>query len=150
MAVPDFGGRGRVIYSLRGAVVTIVAIAGVGAYSAIDRGMNYQEAKASVVMIDRVCDITETTTESDGTTVARGLSDSCSLVEEWETVREKRSKVVSGTATVHVSYVAPQDGSQQTAELKFNGRDDEFYELRAGDEIDVLVFNNDPAKIRKA
>ena len=138
------------VYSLRGAVAAMVFIGGVGVYSTIDRGMNYQAAKASVVMIDRLCDMTETTTEADGTTVARGMRDSCSSVDEWETVKENRSKVVSGTATVHVTYVAPQDGSHQTSELKFNGRDDEFYELKAGDEIEVLVSNDDPAKIRKS
>ena len=137
-------------YSLRGAVAMIVVVGGIGAYSAIDRSMNYQQARASVVMIDRLCDMTETTTETDGTTIARGMRDSCSTVDEWETVREKRTKTVSGTATVHVSYIAPQDGSQQTAELTFSGRDDEFYELNAGDEIDVLVSNDDPSRIRKS
>lgn len=138
------------IYSLRGAVGTMVVLAGVGAYSAIDRGMNYQETKASVVMIDRLCNFTETTTEGDGRTVARGLTDSCSSTDEWEKVRETRSKVVSGTATIHLSYVAPQDGSQQTGQLRYTGRDDEFYEISAGDEIAILVDNEDPTKIRKA
>lgn len=138
------------IYSLRGAVATMVVLAGVGAYSAIDRGMNYQAAKASVVMIDRLCNFTETTTEGDGRTVARGLTDSCSSTDEWEKVRETRSKVVSGTATIHVTYVAPQDGSQQTAKLSYTGRDDEFYEMKAGDEFDILVDNADPTRIRKA
>ena len=138
------------IYSLRGAVATMVVLAGVGAYSAIDRGMNYQAAKASVVMIDRLCNFTETTTEEDGRQVARGLTDSCSSTDEWEKVRETRSKVVSGTATIHLSYVAPQDGSQQTGQLRFDGRDDEFYEIKAGDEIAILVDNADPTKIRKA
>ena len=128
----------------------MVAIAGIGAWTAVDRGMNYQEAKASVVMIDRLCDVTETMTGPDGVTVATSGKDSCSSVEDWETVREKRTKVVSGTATVHVVYIAPQDGSQQTAELKFTGRDDEFYELNAGDEIAVLVANDEPSKVRKA
>lgn len=137
-------------HSLRGAVAAMIFIGGVSVYSAIDRGVNYQAARASVVMIDRLCDMTETTTEPDGRTVARGMRDSCSSVDEWDTVKEKRTKVVSGTATVHLTYVAPQDGSQQTAELKFNGREDEFYELKAGDEIEVLVSNDDPAKIKKS
>jgi hypothetical protein len=51
---------------------------------------------------------------------------------------------------VKVSYTAPQDGSSQTSELYFTSRDDEFYDLQAGDQIDVLVSNDDPSKIRKA
>ena len=136
-------------YALRGMVAGIVVVAGIGACAVVDRGANYQAAKASVVTIDRICNFVETTKE-DGQTVARGLSDSCSSTDEWQTVKEKRNKVVSGTATVHVSYIAPQDGSQQTSELKFDGRDDEFYELKAGDEIQVLVSNDDPTKISKS
>jgi hypothetical protein len=34
-------------------------------------------------------------------------------------------------------------------ELRFDGRDDEFYRLRAGDQVDILVSNSDPTKIRK-
>lgn len=137
-------------HSLRGMVAAIVLVAGVGTCAVIDKGVNYQSARASVVMIDRMCDMTETTTEPDGTTTARGMRDSCNSVEEWETVKEKRNKVVSGTATVHVTYVAPQDGSSQTSQLSFTGRDDEFYELKAGDEFEVLVSNDDPSKIRKS
>ena len=136
-------------YSLRGAVAAMVFIAGVGVYSAIDRGVNYQAAKASVVMIDRMCNFVETSQE-DGQRVARGVTDSCNSTDEWETVKDKRNKVVSGTAVVHLTYIAPQDGSQQTSELKFDGRDDEFYELKAGDEIEVLVSNHDPSKVTKA
>ena len=136
-------------YSLRGAVAAMVFIAGAGIYSAADRGMNYQAAKASVTTIDRMCNFVETTREG-GQTVAKGVKDSCSSTDEWETVKEKRNKVVSGTAVVHVAYTAPQDGSYQASELKFDGRDDEFYEHKAGDEIEVLVSNEDPSKIRKA
>lgn len=51
---------------------------------------------------------------------------------------------------VHLSYTAPQNGQAETGELKFDGRGDEFYRLRAGDEFDILVSNSDPTKIRKA
>jgi hypothetical protein len=127
----------------------MVVIAGASTWAVIDRDVNYKAAKASVVMIDRKCDFTETTTE-EGHTVARGITDSCNSTDEWQTVRDKRSKVVSGRAIVQVSYVAPQDGAQHFAELRFDGRDDEFYELKAGDEIEVLVSNDDLTKIRKA
>jgi hypothetical protein len=136
--------------SLRGMVFGMVVLAGVSAYAVVDRGVNYKEAKGSVVMIDRKCNFTETTTEEDGHTVARGITDSCNSTDEWATVKEKRNKVVSGHAVVQVSYVAPQDGAQHFAELHFDGRDDEFYELKAGDEINILVSNDDLSKIRKA
>ena len=51
---------------------------------------------------------------------------------------------------IHVTYTAPQDGATHTAKLNFDGRDDEFYELNAGDEIDVLVSKSDPDKIIKS
>jgi hypothetical protein len=135
--------------SLRGMVVGMVLVAGASAYAVIDRDVNFKAAKASAVMIDRKCDFTETTTE-EGHTVARGVTDSCNSTDEWQTVKEKRSKVVSGRAAVQVSYVAPQDGAQHFGELRFDGRDDEFYQLKAGDEIDILVSNDDLSKIRKA
>jgi hypothetical protein len=138
------------MYSLRGAVVAMIFVAGMGAYSAVTKSVNYDHAKASVVTIDRKCNITETTTGSDGRKTMRGTTDSCKSVDEWETVREKRTKVVSGTATIHVSYTAPKDGSSHYGELKFDGRDDEFYELKAGDEIDVLVSKSNPDVITKA
>ena len=136
--------------SLRGMVVGMVLVAGASAYAVIDRDVNYKAAKGSIVMIDRKCNFTETTTEEDGHTVARGITDSCNSTDEWATVKEKRNKVVSGKAVVQVSYVAPQDGAQHFGELRFDGRDDEFYQLKAGDEIDILVSNDDLSKIRKA
>ena len=110
---------------------------------------NYTSAKASISTIDRSCDFIETTKEA-GKTSARGYTDSCNSTDEWSNVREKRNKIVSGRATVHITYTAPKDGSFQTAEFRFDGRDDEFYKLRAGDEIEVLVSNTDPKKVYKA
>ncbi len=137
-------------YSLRGAAAAMLFVGGVSIYSVIDRSANYAPAKAQVYLIDRTCDYTETRTEADGTTTARGMNGSCSGVEEWETVREKRTKVVSGKAVVHLSYTAPQDGITHTSKLNFTGRDDEFYELKAGDQLDVLVSAADPDKVIKA
>jgi hypothetical protein len=135
-------------YSLRGAVFAMVAIASLGAYSAINRSANWAEAKATISTIDRTCDFIETTVE-DGHKSARGLTDSCNSTDEWEKVRAKRNKVVSGKAVVHVSYTAPQNGSYQTGELTLTGRDDEFYSLHAGDSVAILVSKADPTRIRK-
>lgn len=135
--------------SIYGMAAAIVFVAGVGACSVIDRGSNYQPAKASVFLIDRSCNFIETGYE-DGKKVARGVTDSCNSTDEWASVRKKRDKVVSGKAVVHLSYTAPQDGSAQTGKLNFDGRDDEFYELKAGDELQILVRNDDPARFVKA
>jgi hypothetical protein len=106
--------------------------------------------KATVTTIDRSCDFVETSFEGKKAVSARGYTDSCDSTGEWSKLREKRNKHISGRATLHLSYVAPQDGSPQTGELKLTGRDDAFYAIRAGDEIEILVSKSDPTKIRQA
>jgi hypothetical protein len=139
------------IYSLRGAMFTIVVVAALGAYSAIERTANFKPAKATVSYIDRNCDIVETTYDSnDKMKSSRTYRDSCNSIDEWDKVRSKRNKMVSGKAVVHLDYTAPQTGQETTGELTFDGRDDEFYSLKAGDQIDILVANSDPTKIRKS
>jgi hypothetical protein len=139
------------IYSIRGAAFAMVAVAAIGAYSAIDRGANFKPAKATVSYIDRNCDIIETTYDADyKKKSARTYTDSCNSIDEWEKVKSGRKKDVSGKAVVHLDYTAPQTGRSQTGELTFDGHDEEFYRLKAGDSIDILVSNSDPAKIRKA
>ena len=133
-----------------GGTAAVLVVAGIGAFGAMDRAANYSPAKATVYLIDRKCNIVETTTAEDGRTTARGMTDDCKSVAEWETVRDKRTKTVSGKAAVKINYTAPQDGTSQTSELHFDGRDDEFYELKAGDEIDILVSNADPSKVIKS
>jgi hypothetical protein len=132
-----------------GAAAAVVFIAGLGAYSAMDRSANYKPAKASVYLIDRKCDIIETTTRPDGKKATRDYNDDCKSIKAWDAAKAKRDKTISGKAVIKVSYTAPQDGSYRTSELNFTSRDDEFYELKAGDEIGVLVSNSDPSKIRK-
>jgi hypothetical protein len=143
------------IYRLYGMAAAILLILGIAAFSISDRAMNYKPAKATVTMIDRTCDYVETTRDPSTNKVesARGLTDSCSATDEWEKQRDeirKTNKRFAGDAIVHVSYTAPQDGSFQTADLHFTGRDDEFYDLQAGSEIKILVSNSDRSKIKKA
>jgi hypothetical protein len=136
------------IYVAAGAVVLLACM---GAYSAMDRAANWKPAKAEVSYIDRNCRIVETRyDENYKPTDKQTFTDSCNSIDEWSKVRSKRNKIVDGTAVVHLSYAAPQNGQPETAELTFDGRDDEFYQLKAGDEVDILVSNSDPAKIRKA
>jgi hypothetical protein len=138
------------MYRLLGAIVAVLFILGAMGVSAINRATNYKPAKASVFLIDRKCDIIETTKTLDGKVQSsRAYNDDCKSIDAWDKARTKRDKDISATATVKVSYTAPQDGSSQTADLRFTARDDEFYDLKAGDEIDVLVSNSDPSKIIK-
>ena len=123
-------------------------------------GVETVAGKATVSTIDRTCEIIETNTRQVDDPRAKGskldaaemksTTGDCKSVEEWDEVRTKRTKKVQGTALVHVNYVAPQDGLTHSATLEFDGRDDEFYELRAGDEIDIRIAKDDPKRIRKA
>jgi hypothetical protein len=133
------------VHSLRGAVFAMGFVAVVGVYTAADRGMNYKPAKASVFLIDRECKFTRTYAGGKSESVTQ----SCTATDEFKKIAasNKRAKDVDGTAVVKVSYNAPQDGSYQTSELRFHGRDEQFYKLKAGDEIEVLVHNDDPTKI---
>ena len=145
------------VFGVRNLIILVVApavmlLAGCGA-----PGL---PAKATVTTIDRKCDIIETIEREIDDPRADGVklkahemnsrTGECKSVEEWAEVRTKRSKDVKGTAAVHVEYQAPQDGTYHQATLNFTGRDDEFYELNAGDSIDILVAAKDPTRIRKA
>lgn len=138
------------IYRFGGMAAAFVLIACLSAYGCANRSMNYTPAKASVFLIDRKCDIIETTTSPDGHKSSRTYTGECKSVDEWGDVRAKHDKKIAGRAVVKVSYVAPKDGSSQTSELHFTARDNEFYDLKAGDEINILVRNDDPTKITKA
>jgi hypothetical protein len=137
------------IYSVRGALLAVGFIAVVTVYTTVNRGMNYKAAKASVFLIDRECRFDR---KSEGGK-SESVTQSCNATDEFNSIAHapdgKRKMDVDGKAVVKVSYTAPQDGSYQTSQLRFDGRDDEFYKLKAGDQIDVLVSNADPAKIIK-
>jgi hypothetical protein len=134
-------------YSGYGALGAIGFVVLAGGYNMADRGMNWTAAKGSVFRIDRECGFTR---EYEGGKQEQIRQD-CSATEEFKDISknaEKRRTDVDGKAVVKVSYISPQDGSTRTSELKFTGRDDEFYKLKAGDELAILVSNEDPAKIR--
>jgi hypothetical protein len=137
------------LYRLGGMAAALVLVTGLSAYGCADRRMNYAPAKASVFLIDRTCDIIETTTSPDGHKSTRTYNGECKSIAAWNDAETKRDKKIAGNATVKVSYTAPRDGSYQTSELHFTARDDEFYDLKAGDEINILVRNDDPTKITK-
>ena len=116
-------------------------------------------AQATVTTIDRTCVIVETTRSEEDDPRVSGhklqveqkdtRSGDCKSVGEWEKVRAKRTKDVDGKALVHLDYKDPKDGSYHSGTLTYTGRDDEFYSLKAGDRLDILVSQDDPARIRK-
>jgi hypothetical protein len=138
------------MYRLYGMIAAILLILGVAGFSAIDRAANWKPAKATVFLIERKCDIVETSTSFDGQKSSRTYNGDCKSVDDWTKAKEKHDKTISAKATVKVTYVAPQDGTSQTGELHFTSKDDEFYDLTAGEIVDVLVNNEDPTRIKKA
>ncbi|WP_395622094.1 hypothetical protein [Sphingomonas daechungensis] len=136
-------------YFSYGAIAAVGFVAVVGGFAVADRGMNYKPAKANIFLIDRECRYDRVWTDGKRETV----TDSCSSTDKFKELAAQspaqRKKAVDGTAVVKVSYTAPQDGSYQTSQLKFTGRDEEFYKLKAGDEMKILVSNKDHSKIIK-
>ena len=134
-------------YSAGGGMFAMGIVVVVAVTTTINRGMNYEPAKATIFLVDRECRFTREYEGGKKETVTQ----SCNATDEFKTIARspdgKRKMDVDGTAVVKVSYTAPKDGSYQTSQLRFDGRDDEFYALKAGDQIDVLVSNDDPAMI---
>ncbi len=132
---------------MRGYLLGVGMVVVVGVVSSITRGMNYTPAKATVFLVDRECRFNR---EYEGGKTEY-VTQSCNATDEFKTIAKapggKRKMDVDGKAVVKVTYNAPQDGSYQTSQLRFDGRDDEFYTVKAGDQIDILVSNEDPAKI---
>ena len=134
------------IHKLGAVVFTVVACAALAGCVP-----NAERTTATITFIDRTCEIVRTAYDEDYKKIGSStFKDSCNSIDEWDKVREKRNKVVDGSAIVHLSYMVPQTGQPGTGELKFDGRDDEFYRLKAGDEIDILVSDADPTRIHKA
>ena len=135
------------MYSARGAMFGAAVVVVVAVTSTINRGMNYKPAKATVFLVDRECRFTREYAGGKKETV----TESCNSTDEFKSIASapegKRKMDVDGKAVVKVSYTAPQNGSYQTSQLRYDGRDDEFYRLKAGDQIDVLVSDDDPAMI---
>ena len=135
------------MYSARGAMFGAAVVVVVAVTSTINRGMNYEPAKATVFLVDRECRFTREYEGGKKETV----TESCNSTDEFKSIASapegKRKMDVDGKAVVKVTYNAPQDGSYQTSQLRYDGRDDEFYTVKAGDQIDVLVSNDDPASI---
>src|SRR4028119_2126963 len=129
---------------MRGYMFGVGLVVVVGITSTINKAMNYAPAKATVFLVDRECRFDREYEGGKKETVTQ----SCNATDEFKTIAKapdgKRKMDVDGKAVVKVTYTAPQDGSYQTSQLRFDGRDEQFYKLKAGDQIDVLVSNDDP------
>ena len=134
-------------YGALGAIVLVVAV---GAAGAIDTTSNYKPTDATVYRIDRTCSFTRVYEGGTEKKRPEQVKQDCSATDEFKKIagEAKRSIDVDGKAVVRVSYAAPQEGSSRTSELKFDGHDEEFYKLRAGDTLKILVANKNPDKIR--
>ena len=134
------------IHKLGAVVFTVVACAALAGCVP-----NAERTTATITFIDRTCEIVRTAYDEDYKKIGSStFKDSCNSIDEWDKVRTKRNKIVDGKAIVHLSYVAPQNGQSENGELTFDGRDDEFYRLKAGDQIAILVSKADPTRIQKA
>ena len=135
-------------YWMYGAGAAVVLVAAV---SISGTAGNWQPVKATISTIDRKCQIIETKYDADYKRKESSThTGDCNSVDEWEKVKAKHDRTIAGDAVVHLNYTAPQNGQDQTGDLRFTPREDEFFELKAGDEIKILVSKSDPTRIRKA
>ena len=139
------------MFRLLGSGIVIAGVAVIGMVNAYDRSANYVEAEGEIFRIDRTCTFIIEERGVKGV-VKRNEQDDCSSTDEFSKIRKEdkasRGKDVRGDAVVKVSYTSPIDHSYQTGELKFDGRDEEFYTLNAHQKIRILVSKTDPAKIK--
>ena len=107
-------------------------------------------ADATVFRIDRTCSFTRVYQGGPEKKPSEQVEQDCSATDEFKAIASsaKRQKDVDGKAVVKVSYTAPQDHGYHTGELRFDGHDDQFYALMAGDTVKILVANKNPDKIR--
>jgi hypothetical protein len=109
---------------------------------------------ATVTTIDRTCAIIERTriTDMDGKEVPGSSQDvrhykgDCNEIDDWDKVKKARSRKVDGSADVHFVYLGP-DGKQHNGTFTFTGRDEEFYDLKSGDELKIRVAKDDPTEV---
>jgi hypothetical protein len=129
-------------------------VAGVAVlYGVLDRALNNTAVDGKIYDIKRTCDYTSYYTNKDGENIKVGnaFTENCSSTSEFQSIAsdyKHRKKDVEGKAIVTVRY-AFADNGYYLADLKFTGHDDEFYTLHEGDNIKILVNNDDPTKISK-
>src|SRR4028119_1010570 len=98
---------------MRGYLLGVGMVVVVGVVGTINRGMNYEPAKATVFLVDRECRFTREYSGGKKETV----TDSCNSTDEFKTIASapdgKRKMDVDGKAVAKVSYNGPQDGGNK-------------------------------------
>ena len=151
MGLPGTDRVMSLMYRMYGAGAAMVFVACGTAYKAMDRAANWKSAMAEVSYIDRTCKIVTTTYDGDyKPTDRQTATENCNSIDEWAKAKRKHDTTVVGKAVVHLAYTAPQNGQPEVAELNLEPKDAEFYDLKAGDRIEILVSNKNPSEVRKA
>ena len=136
--------------SLRGAILAVALVVpacGPSDYVTID---------AEILRIERTCSfsITKTTTEPTGRTSREMSSDDsdCDSTPEFETVRttaKAQRKRVAGKGVATLEYTPPGASEPVTGEIKLDGGDDEFYDWRRHDHVQIMMSKSDPKRIHR-
>lgn len=108
-------------------------------------------ATAMVTTIDRKCTIieqayTESATGNRTVGEKRSYEGECHEVDDWDKVKKKRGMNLKGRAEIHLTYVGP-DGKSHDGTIKVDGRDSEFYDLKAGDSVQIMMDPDQPKRI---
>jgi hypothetical protein len=132
---------------MRNPVPFILGLGGTAALAAAlgGCGSNSVAVKGEVTSIDRQCEFKPAVQHSYGETVT-GDCDRGNFEAERKNYKNRVANL-KGKARVKVSYVSPIDQEHRIGEIVFDGADDEFYALRRGDNILVLMDKGDPTRI---
>ena len=129
----------------------VMLAGGIAACGTIDPDANWNPTEATIFRIDRLCASRYTSTEVDKPTEVVTNTHDCRMSTTFlktASGQAGRANFVNATATVKVTYIAPQDNAEHIGHLKFTSADDEFYLLKAGDKIGIFVAADDPETIR--
>ena len=124
-------------------IVATTGFAIYGTYAWIQHQAHIRDtapAMATVEKIDRTCLLKDTQTGAQkyGDCGGRAFFNA-------QAYRDGKREDLEGKAVVLIMYTAPQDGSFQSGELNFNGHQDPFYQLKAGDHLPIRVDRHDAA-----
>ena len=124
-------------------IVATMGFAIYGGYAWARHEMHLRDtapAVATVEKISRTCLLKDTQTGQTGYGDCGGRD----FFNAQAYAKGKREDI-EGKAVVTLMYTAPQDGSFQSGQLNFNGHEDPFYEMKAGDRLPIRVDKRDPA-----
>lgn len=132
--------------------LTLMMLAGgIAACGTVDPETDWGPTKATIFRIDRLCTSKYIFGAPDKPDEQVTNTRDCQMSPAFLKAASKqagRANYVHATATVKVTYIAPQDRTQHTGEVIFTGADDQFYALKAGDTLPILVSRTDPETIR--